>query len=123
MNVNVVRRANESRFTKVCATRKQRVEGLELPVVWIVIAAGDVCFQAESWFEQSICKGEPDIGCGRPCLNVSAPEAAELVHKLKVVIPTRFVSPNARADRMPEFVGRALIEARVLPIQPEIVKV
>src|SRR6267143_840233 len=86
MNVNVVRRTDQRWFAEICATRKERVEGLEVPVVRIVIAAGDVCFQAESWFEQSIGKGEPDIGCGRPRLNVSAAEAAELIHKLKVVI-------------------------------------
>ncbi len=123
MNVNVVRRANERRFTKVCATRKQRVEGLEVPVARIVIAAGDVCFQAESWFEQSICKSEPDIGCGRPRLNVSTPEAAELIHELQIVVPARFVSPNSRADRMPEFVSRALVKTSVLSIQTQVVKV
>src|SRR5712691_8687330 len=98
MNVNVVRRTDQRWFAEICATRKERVEGLEVSVVRIVIAAGDVCFQAESWFEQSICKGEPDIGCGRPRLDVPAAEAAELIDKLKVVIPTRFVSPNSRAD-------------------------
>src|SRR5438034_476356 len=37
--------------------------------------------------------------------------------------PTRICLPNARANRMPEFMSRALIEARTSPIQTEIVEV
>ena len=49
-------------------------------------------------------------------LNVSAAKAAELIDELKVVVPTCLVSPNPRANGVPKFVGRALFEARVLPI-------
>src|SRR3989442_14101777 len=123
MNINVVRRTNQRRFTEVCATRKQRVECLEINIVRIIVAAGDVRLQTESWFERGVLKRETDIGGGRPCLDLTVAKTAELIDKLKVVIPPCLLPPNSRADGVPDFVSRPLVEVRVVPIQAEVVKV
>src|SRR5713226_9736789 len=122
MNINVVRRTNQRRFTEVCATGKQRVECLEISIVRIV-AAADVRFQTEPWFERCVFKSEAQIRCGRPCLNVSVAKTAELIDKLKVVIPPCLPAPNSRADGVPDFASRPLVEVRVVPIQAEVIKV
>src|SRR5881394_1545710 len=92
-------------------------------VVRVIIAAGDISLKAESWFERRAFKGKAGIGRCRPCLNVAASEAAKLGYQLKVVVPTGFVPPNPGAQGVPEFVRCALVEARVLPVQAEVVKV
>src|SRR5438093_5922995 len=61
MNVNVVCRTDQRRFTKICTTRKERVECLKISVVRIVIAARDVRLQAEPWLERGVFKGETNI--------------------------------------------------------------
>src|SRR6185436_12234278 len=42
VNVNVVCWANQRRLTEICAAREQRIEGLEVGVVRIVVAARNV---------------------------------------------------------------------------------
>src|SRR5258708_2745828 len=122
MNVNVIGRTDQCWFTKVRAARKERVEGLEIGVVRIVISAGDVRFQSQSRFERSL-KGETDVRRSCPRLNVATAEAAELTHEFQIVVPSGFPSPNPRADGVTQFVGCALIEARLLPIQTQVVEV
>src|SRR5438034_9891631 len=123
MNINVIGRTDQSWFAKIGASGKKRVESLEVGVVRVVIAAGNVRFETESGFERSIFKCEPNIRRCCPRLNVATAEAAELVDEFKVVVPTGFSSPNPRADGVPDFVSRALVEVCVVPIQSEVVKV
>ena len=92
-------------------------------MVWVVVPACDVRFQSKPWIERSVFKREPNIGRCCPRLNVAASEAAELIDEFEVLVPAGFPSPNPRADGVPEFMGRPVIKARVLPIQAEIVKV
>src|SRR5437773_4597746 len=123
MNVDVVGGTDQGRFAKVCAAREKRVEGLEVRVVRVVIAARHICFQAEPWFEQEICECKTHVRCGRPGANVATPESAELIDKFEIVIPIRLASPNSAAKRVAEFTRGSLIEGRVPPIQAQIIKV
>src|SRR2546430_6936577 len=122
MNINVIGRTDQSWFAKIGASGKKRVESLEVGVVRGVIAAGNVRFETESGFERSIFKCEPNIRRCCPGLNVATAEAAELIDQIKVVVATGFSSPNPRADGVPEFVSRALVEVCIVPIQSEVVK-
>src|SRR5438105_6135366 len=123
MNVNVVGGADEGRFAKVCAARKQGTEGLKVGVVRIVVAAGDICFETGTRLEGCVVKSETEVCRCRPGLDVAVTETAELINKFEIVVPAGFVSPDSRADGVPEFVSCALIEAGILSIQPQIIKV
>src|SRR6266513_239927 len=123
MNINVIGRTDQSWFAKIGASGKKRVESLEVGIVRVVIAAGNVRFESESGFERRIFKCEPNIRRCCPGLNVATAEAAELINKLEVVVPTGFSSPNPRANRVPDFVSRPLVEVCVVPIQAEVIQV
>src|SRR5207249_4037462 len=101
---------DECRLTKVCTARKERIKSLQVRIVWIVVAARDIRLQAKPWLERSVLKCETDIRSCRPRPDVSAAKTAELINELKVVVPTRLPSPNSRADGVPDFVSRALVE-------------
>src|SRR6266542_2116302 len=123
MNIKVIRRADQGRLAKIRAARKQGVEGPEIGIIRAVIPARDVRLDSESRFKRSMFQRESNIRSRGPGLNVAVAEAAELIHELEVIVPTRHSSPEARADGVPQFIGRPLVEARVLPIQAEIIKV
>ena len=47
MEIHEVGRADQARFAEIRPPREQRVEGLEIRVVGIPVAAGDVCRKAD----------------------------------------------------------------------------
>src|SRR6266567_4590843 len=116
-------RPDQRRLSEVRPLGKQGIESLEVGIVRIGIAARGVGLQAEPWFERSVFKSETHIRRCCPRLNSATAEPAELIDEFEVVVPTGFPPPNPRAQRVPEFMGRPLIEARTLPIQAKIVKV
>src|SRR5216117_714332 len=98
MNINVIGRTDQSWFAKIGASGKKRVESLEVGVVRVVIAAGNVRFESEPGFERSIFKCEPNIRRCCPSLNVATAEAAELIDEFKVS-PNRFFVPKSACRR------------------------
>src|SRR5258706_10004254 len=110
MHVDVIGWADQCRFAKVRTTREKWIECLQIGVVRILVTARDVGSQTEPRFQRRVLKREAGIRRDGPRANVAITEAAELVHKLKIVIPTGFPSPDSGADRMPLFACCSLVE-------------
>src|SRR6266496_2934418 len=100
-----------------------RIEGLEVAVVWVVVATGNVCFQGEPWFERCFFKGVPNIRGGGPGANVSAAESTELIDEFEVIVPAQFATPYTGSDGVTLLVGCALVEVCISPIEAEIIKI
>src|SRR5262245_23543407 len=101
MNIDVIGRADQGRFTEIRATGKQGIESLQVGMVWIFVTTGDVRFQPKPWFEGSFFERETHLGSSGPRLNVPTSEAAELINELEIVVPTGFAAPDSRSQRMP----------------------
>src|ERR1051325_5240577 len=100
MNINVIRRADQSRFTEICAAWEQCIKRLKPVVVRIIVATGYVALQAHSGFKKGALESESNFRGGSPRLNFGITEISELINKFEVVIPACFSAPESCAERV-----------------------
>ena len=108
---------------EVHARREQRVEGLEVGRVRVVVAAGDVEPEAEARFERQVAEVVADGVRGAPRLDVARSEPAELPVVFEVVLPRHRPPPEPHAERVPQFVAWPLDVDGVLVLEAEVVQI
>src|SRR5205807_873280 len=123
VQINVVEWSDKPRLAEVSAFREKRIEGLQVAVVGIAVAARRIGFQAETGRPWGVRECEAGIAGGRPRGNVSIAELAELIHELEIPIPARVLSPQPRANRVAHFPCCALIETRRVALQAQVVEI
>src|SRR5258708_4317131 len=109
---------------KIIALREQGIERTE-SIRPGIVATGDVCLGAESWFQR---KGrEPVTGfrCHSPCPDICGTEAAKLPKRFVIEIPTWFRlsdgTRETRTDAVTHFVGNTSAECGCFSIEAKIV--
>src|SRR5260370_35555139 len=95
---------------KVIALRKQGIERTE-SIRPRIIATGDVCLGAESWFQRNGWKPVTGLRCHSPCPDICGTESSKLPKRFVIEIPTglRFtVAPrDTRTEVLTDFVSTA----------------
>src|SRR5437667_280912 len=92
MEVNVVGRANQTRFRKIGALGEQRIEGVEIPVATMPVTARDICFQRDPRLPWSIRKGVALVGSGPSAKLAVLVSTGFTVNKSMSEVPTREIS-------------------------------
>src|SRR5437868_100709 len=98
MKIDVIRRADQPRFTEISTLWKKRIKRLQIRIIRIAVAAGYVCFQSNARRPHRIRERESGIACGRPCRDISVAKRAELIDEFKIPIPLRALAPKSRAQ-------------------------
>jgi len=122
----MIERTNRRQLPEIVALGKQRIESLQIGIVWVLIATGDICLEAESRLQRPRAKRITNIGSDGPGVNIAvanAVEGAELVNGFDVVIQSVCRTPKTCAERLARLATNALIKARFLFIEPEIIDI
>src|SRR5216684_1444872 len=112
---------------KIVALWKQGIERTE-SIRPRIVATGDVCLGAESWFQRNGRKPVTRFRCHSPCPDICGTEVAKLPECFIIEIPTGFRlsdgTRQTRTDAVTHFVrnasvecGRFSIEAKIVGIQ------
>jgi hypothetical protein len=92
-----------------------------------IVAAGDICLGAESWFQRHGRQPVTGFRGGSPCPDICGSEASELPQRFIIEIPARFRlrdgTRQTRADAVTPFVGDAAVECGCLSIETKIVDI
>src|SRR5580704_10152105 len=105
MQIYDVFRAEQTSVIEVAGLEVERVECSLAAIGGIVVAAGDIGFEAESRLTHRL-QSVAGIETGRPSEDGIISEAAHLQDFLGVPVPVLPISELARAKRMPVFLAR-----------------
>src|SRR6516162_4717301 len=111
---------------KIVALRKQGIERTE-SIRPRIVAARDICLEAEAWFQRNGWKPVTGFRCYSPRPNICGPEAPELQECFIVEIPTgcRLSDGTRQAptDTVTHFVGSASVECGFFSIETKVIGV
>src|SRR4051812_18057350 len=123
IDVDQVGQGDEARRGEISIARIESVEGAERAALRVAVAAGDIGLEAETRGQGRPGEGVAGIRRGHPGEDVAIAEAAGLQHQFTIVVPRRRSAPQSRADRVPELVRGADVEAGILAVEPEIIEI
>ena len=93
-----------SEDAEIIALREQGIERTE-SILPGIVATGDICLSAESWFQRNGRKPVPGFRCHSPGPDIYGTETAKLPKRFIIEIPTGFRLSNGpretRTDRVP----------------------
>src|SRR5258706_10759716 len=111
---------------KIIALWEQRIEGPE-SIRPRIVATGDICLGAESWFQRNVREPVTGFRCHSPCPDICGSEGSELPKGFIVEIPARVPlgdgTRKTRADSVPHFVGDTSVECGCFSIEAKRVSV
>src|SRR6266478_1831642 len=111
---------------KIIALREQGIERTE-SIRPGIVATGDVCLDAESWFQRNGREPVTGFRCHSPCPDICGSEAAKLPKRFIVEIPTGFrLSDGTRETRtytVPYLLADASVECGCFSIETQVVSI
>src|SRR6266478_2097676 len=111
---------------KIVALRKQGIERTE-SIRPGIVATGDVCLGAESWFQWNSRKPVTGLRCHSPCADICGTEASKLPKRFVIEIPARLRLSNGtretRTDAVPYLLADASVECGCFSIEAKIVDI
>src|SRR6266436_8638924 len=118
--------ASRGEDAKIIALREQRIEGPER-VLARIVAARDVRFSAESWFERNVREPVTGFRCHCPGAYICGTEGSELPKRFIVEIPAGLYlgdgTRKTRTDTVPHFVADTSVECSCFSIEAKVVSV
>src|SRR6266404_5006121 len=119
-------RTSRGEDAKIIALREQGIERTE-SIRPGIVATGDVCLDAESWFQRNGREPVTGFRCHSPCPDICGSEAAKLPKRFVVEIPARLRlsdgTRETRADAVPYLLGDASVECGCFSIEAKIVSI
>src|SRR5215472_1191187 len=97
LETNSVIRAEDLCSPGIRTALKQRVEGLEVGIGWIAVAAGNIGSKPDLGMPQYRGEGVPEIRGRAPGVDRADAERSELIHGFRVVVPTGMLAREASA--------------------------
>src|SRR5271169_775439 len=111
---------------KIIALREQGIERTE-SIRPGIVAAGDVCLGAESWFQRKGREPVTCLRCDSPCPGICGTEAAKLPKGFVVEIPTGFRlsdgTRDTRTDAVTHLLADASVECGCFSIETKVVSI
>src|SRR6266436_9105576 len=111
---------------KIIALWEQRIEGPE-SIRPRIVATGDVCLGAESWFQRNVREPVTGFRCHSPCPDICGSEGSKLPKRFIVEIPTGFrLSDGTRETRtytVPYLLADASVECGCFSIEAQVVSI
>jgi len=111
---------------KIISLRKQGIERTE-SIRPGIVSTGDVCLDAESWFERNGRESVSGFRCQSPCPDICRAEASELPKPFIVEIPGRLRLSNGtretRTDAVPYLLANTSVECGCFSIEPKIIDI
>src|SRR5438552_7137308 len=99
MDANDILRPDQAGIVEVTGFEEERVEGSEVPIIWIVVAAGGAGLESEPRIPRRV-PGVASVYRRGPCEDRFAAKAAHLEHLLSLQVPMVPGSELARAQCM-----------------------
>src|SRR5258708_3087498 len=111
---------------KIIALREQGIERTE-SIRPGIVATGDVCLDAESWFQRNGREPVTGFRCHSPCPDICGTEASNLPKCFVIEIPTGFrLSDGTRETRtytVPNLLADASVECGCFSIEAQVVSI
>src|SRR5216684_7937324 len=111
---------------KIISLRKQGIERTE-SIRPRIVATGDVCLGAESWFQRNGRKSVTCLRCHSPCADICGTEASKLPKRFMVEIPATLRlsdgTRETRTDTVPHLLADASVEYGCSSIEAKIVSI
>src|SRR5216684_8699785 len=111
---------------KIVALWKQGIERTE-SIRPGIVATGDVCLGAESWFQWNGWKPVTGLRCHSPCPDICGTEASKLPKRFVIEIPARLRlsdgTRQTRTDAVTHFVRNASVECGCFSVEAQVVSI
>src|SRR6266478_4901801 len=111
---------------KIIALREQGIERTE-SIRPGIVATGDVCLDAESWFQRNGREPVTGFRCHSPCPDICGSEAAKLPKRFVIEIPIGFRLSNGtretRTDAVPHLLADTSVECGCFSIETQVVSI
>src|SRR5580765_1278703 len=122
MDANDILRPDQAGIIEIAGFEEERVEGSEVPIIWIVVTTGSAGLESEPRIPRRV-PGVAGIYSRGPRENGIVAKAAHLEHLLRVPVPMVPNAKFARAQRVTVFVAASRGILPVFAMNPQVVQV